>query len=97
MKSFWAISRARMELVFKVSETVSYSSLDESVRSTSVANKRQGDQRGARSADKEAYTVHSANIISEQQYFVARCLCSYVGNVCGLRSFHAFVFLLPTS
>jgi hypothetical protein len=37
-------------------------------------------------ADKEAYTVHSINIISQRQYFVARCLSSYAGNVFGLHS-----------
>jgi hypothetical protein len=50
------------------------------------------------SADKEAYTVRTTNIISQRQYFVARCLISYVGNVFGLHSrLHAFVFLLPAS
>jgi hypothetical protein len=37
-------------------------------------------------ADKEAYTVHTVNIISQRQYFVARCLISYVGNAFGLHS-----------
>jgi hypothetical protein len=37
-------------------------------------------------ADKEAYTVHTINIISQLQYFVSRCLSSYVGNVFGLHS-----------
>jgi hypothetical protein len=32
-------------------------------------------------ADKEAHTVHSFSIISQQQYFVARCLISYIGTV----------------
>jgi hypothetical protein len=36
-----------------------------------------------RVADKEAYTVHIINNISPQQYFVAHCLISYVGNVFG--------------
>jgi hypothetical protein len=35
-------------------------------------------------ADKEAYGVHTINIISQQQYFIARCLSSCVGNVFGL-------------
>jgi hypothetical protein len=29
--------------------------------------------------DKEACTVHTINIISQRQYFVAHCLSSYVG------------------
>jgi hypothetical protein len=37
-------------------------------------------------AEKEAYTVHAINIISQRQYYVARCLISYVVNVFGLRS-----------
>jgi hypothetical protein len=37
-------------------------------------------------ADKEAYTVHTINIISQRQYFIARYLSSYVGNVFGLHS-----------
>jgi hypothetical protein len=37
-------------------------------------------------ADKEAYTVHTINIISQRQYLVACCLISYVGNVFGLHS-----------
>jgi hypothetical protein len=37
-------------------------------------------------ASKEAYTVHTKNIISQWQYFVARYLSSYVGNVFGLAS-----------
>jgi hypothetical protein len=37
-------------------------------------------------ADKEAYAVHTINIISLRQYFVARCLSSYVRNALGLRS-----------
>jgi hypothetical protein len=36
-------------------------------------------------ADKEAYTVHTINIISQRQYIVARCLIS-VGNVFGLHN-----------
>jgi hypothetical protein len=32
-------------------------------------------------ADKEIYTVHTINITSQQQYFVAHCLISYVSNV----------------
>jgi hypothetical protein len=41
-------------------------------------------------ADKEAYTVHTINIISQRQYFVARSLSSYVDNVFGLRSICVF-------
>jgi hypothetical protein len=37
-------------------------------------------------AGKEAYTVHTTNIISQRQYFAARCLSSYVTNVFGLHS-----------
>jgi hypothetical protein len=37
-------------------------------------------------ADKEAFTVHTINIISQRQYFVAHCLSSYVGNVFGEHS-----------
>jgi hypothetical protein len=51
-----------------------------------VRSKRQGDHRGGRVADKKACTVHTTNIISQRQYFVARCLSSYVGNVFGLHS-----------
>jgi hypothetical protein len=45
--------------------------------------------------DKEACTTHTVNIISQRQYFVARCLSSYVGDVFGSRSI--CVFLLPSS
>jgi hypothetical protein len=37
-------------------------------------------------ADKEARTVHTINIISQQQYFVPHWLGSHVGNVFGLHS-----------
>jgi hypothetical protein len=37
-------------------------------------------------ADKEAYTVQTINIISQRQYFIARCLSFYVGYVFGLHS-----------
>jgi hypothetical protein len=37
-------------------------------------------------ADKEAYAVHTTNIISQRQYFVARCLISCKYDVSGLRS-----------
>jgi hypothetical protein len=46
--------------------------------------------RGA--ADKEAYTVHIINIISQRQYLAARCLISNVGNVFGLHSILFFSF-----
>jgi hypothetical protein len=36
--------------------------------------------------DTEVKTVHTFNVISHWQYFVARCLNSYVGNVFGLHS-----------
>jgi hypothetical protein len=35
---------------------------------------------------QEAFTVHTINIISQQQYFVAHCLISSVSNVFGLHS-----------
>jgi hypothetical protein len=47
-------------------------------------------------ADKEAYTVHTTNIVSQRQYIVARCLSSYVGNVFGLHSV-CVSFLLPAA
>jgi hypothetical protein len=34
---------------------------------------------------KEANTVHTINIISQQQYFVACCLSYCIGNVFGYR------------
>jgi hypothetical protein len=37
-------------------------------------------------AGKDAYTVHTINIISKRQYFVARCLISSVNNIFGLHS-----------
>jgi hypothetical protein len=63
-----------------------YSSRGESVRSTSVKVKCKGIREVGGVADKEAYTVHKKNIISQRKYFAARCLSSYVGNVFGLRS-----------
>jgi hypothetical protein len=51
--------------------------------------------RGIRGvADKEAKTVHTINIISQRQYFVARF---HVGNGFGLHSIRAFVLLLSAS
>lgn len=44
-------------------------------------------------ADKEACTVHTVNIISQRQYFAARCLSCYVGNVFGL---HCKCFYFPS-
>jgi hypothetical protein len=35
-------------------------------------------------ADKEAHTAHTIKIISQRQYFVARCLISFFGNIFGL-------------
>jgi hypothetical protein len=40
----------------------------ESVRSKSVTHRCLGDQGAGRVADKEACTVHTANIISQLQY-----------------------------
>jgi hypothetical protein len=54
------------------------------VHSRSVESKREGIEGLGGVADKEAYTVHTINIISQRQYFVARCLIAYVGNVFGL-------------
>jgi hypothetical protein len=48
--------------------------------------KGEGIRRLGGVADKEAHTVHTISIISQRQYFVARCLISCVGNVIGLRS-----------
>jgi hypothetical protein len=49
--------------------------------------KGKGIRRVGRIADKDAYTTdHAINIISQQHYFVACCLSSYVGNVFGLHS-----------
>jgi hypothetical protein len=42
--------------------------------------------RGVRVAADKAYTVHSINIIFQFQYFVARCLSSYVSNIFSLHS-----------
>lgn len=52
--------------------------------------------RGLRGiADRDAYTVHTINIISQRQCFVAHCLVSYIGNVFGLDSIcGCFVSLL---
>jgi hypothetical protein len=51
--------------------------------------------RGA--GHKEAYTVHTTNISSQRQYFVARYLMSYVGNVFGLHSIYTFFFYQKAS
>jgi hypothetical protein len=68
-----------------------YSSQEESVCSISARSKRQWDHGGV--ADKDACTIHTFNIISERQYFVARCLSSYVDNVFGL---HSICFCFPS-
>jgi hypothetical protein len=52
------------------------------MRSKSIRSKSQGNQTAA---DK-AHAVRTINIISQQQYFVARCLIPYVGNVVSLHS-----------
>jgi hypothetical protein len=41
-----------------------------------------------------AETVHTINIISQRQYFVARCLVSYVGNIFG---FHSICVCFPST
>jgi hypothetical protein len=64
------------------------------VRSTPVRSKRQCDQRVGGIANKEAKTVHTLNIVSQRQYFVARCLSSFVGNVFGL---HSICFCFPSA
>jgi hypothetical protein len=43
-------------------------------------------------SDKEAYTVHTINIISQWQYFVSCCFSSYVGNVFGLHNTYMHLF-----
>jgi hypothetical protein len=43
-------------------------------------------------ADKEAEAVHTINIISQRQYFVARYLISYVGNSFGLHRIEMRLF-----
>lgn len=63
-----------------------YSIRDESVRSTSVKSKCQ------ELWDKETFAVHTKNITSQRQYFVARCLTSRDSNVFSLRSTCGFSF-----
>jgi hypothetical protein len=63
----------------------------ESVRSRTVRSKGQGDQKGRRGS---RYTVHTINIISQRQYFVASCLWSCVGDVFGL---HSICVYFPSS
>jgi hypothetical protein len=48
--------------------------------------KGKGIRRMGGVTGKETCTVHTFNIISERQYFVTRCLSSFVGDVFGLRS-----------
>jgi hypothetical protein len=45
-------------------------------------------------ADKESHTVVYGINISQRQYFVARCLSSYVGVMSLVCIVHAFVFFL---
>jgi hypothetical protein len=73
-----------------------YSSRGESVRLMSVGSKRQRDQRAGGGADKEACTVRTVNIISQRQYFVARCLIFNASNVFSLHSI-CVCFTLPSS
>jgi hypothetical protein len=55
------------------------------VRSTSVRSKKGKEFRGVGGVtDKEAFSVLTINIIFQQQYFIARYLSSYVGNVFGM-------------
>jgi hypothetical protein len=56
------------------------------VHSTSVRNNGKGIRGVGGVADLEACTVHIVNIISQRQYFVARCLSYYVENAFGLHS-----------
>jgi hypothetical protein len=46
--------------------------------------------------DREAHTVRTLNIISQRQYFVARCLISCVG-MSLVYTVYMFVFLLSAS
>jgi hypothetical protein len=48
--------------------------------------KGNGIRGGGRVANKDAYTVHTMNIIFQPQYVVSRCLSSYVGDVFDLHS-----------
>jgi hypothetical protein len=58
----------------------------ESVHSRSVRNKGNGIRGVGGVAHKKACAVHTTNIVSSRQYFVARCHSSYVGNAFGLHS-----------
>jgi hypothetical protein len=71
-----------------------YCSRGETVRSRSVRSKVIREVGGV--ADKEVFTVHTINIISQRQYIAARCLMSWsvMFFVCTV---YAFVFLLPAS
>lgn len=51
-------------------------SRNECVSFASVRSRRHGYQRASVVADKDAYTNHTTNIISQPQYFVTRCLRS---------------------
>jgi hypothetical protein len=53
------------------------------VCSTSLEVKGKGIRGVGGVASKEACTVHTINIISQRQYFVARCHSSHIGNVFG--------------
>jgi hypothetical protein len=64
---------------------VNYCNRGEYVRLRTLEVKGKGIRRVGGRADKGAYTVHTTNIISQRQYFVARCLISSV-NVFGLHS-----------
>jgi hypothetical protein len=58
----------------------------ESVRSRTVRRGREEIRGMGEAADREAYYVHTVNIISQRQYIVGCCLISYVDNVFGLHS-----------
>jgi hypothetical protein len=74
---------------FQFTRRRTYSSRDESVRSTSVRNNDKGIRGVGGVADKEAYTVH---IISQRQCFVARRLSSFDGAVFGLHNMYMHLF-----
>jgi hypothetical protein len=54
--------------------------------------KSMGIRRVGGVADKEAYAVHTINIISQRQFFGPSCLSSCVSNVIGLHSSYKRLF-----
>jgi hypothetical protein len=45
-----------------------------------------GSEKLGGAAGKETRTIHTVNIISQRQYFAARCLSSYAGIIFCLHS-----------